>query len=220
MSQRANAARWFALLGASVLIAGCATPAPGESPTATPEMSGSPTANATETATSSPTAAPADVAAAFREIADASCDRANAEGIVEGASDGSQKSILIPKSMAYHDFSAVYYSADEGATLIWSTENFAACIDSINFSLADEGGTNYKLEVTFDPADETFTTSVDQGRNQKPFLSTYTVENGVFVAQHIDADWGQMDVNFVYGMPSDEDIAILHEAVDAFLAEN
>ena len=139
---------------------------------------------------------------------------------MEGATDGSQKSILIPKSMAYQDFSAVYYSADEGATLIWSTENFAACIDSINFALADEGSTTYKIDVTFDSAGGTFTTSVNQGRNQKPYLSTYTVENGVFVAQHIDADWGQMDVGFVYGMPSEEDIAILHDAVDAFLAEN
>jgi hypothetical protein len=220
MSQRATGSRWVAALGAGLLLAGCATSAPSDSPSATPETTGSPTATAPDTATASPTAAPADVAAAFRKIADASCDRANAEGIVELAADGSQKSILIPKSMAYQDFNAAFYSEDEGASLIWSTENFGACIDSINFSLADEGGTTYKLDVTFNSADGTFTTSVDQGRNQKPFLSTYTVENGVLVSRHIDADWGQMDVDFVYGMPSDEDIAILHDAVDAFLAEN
>jgi len=220
MPQRVTGARWVAALGAGLLLAGCATSAPSDSPSATPETTGSPTATAPDTATASPTAAPADVAAAFRKIADASCDRANAEGIVELATDGSQKSILIPKSMAYQDFNAAFYSDDEGASLIWSTENFGACIDSINFSLADEGGTTYKLDVTFNSADGTFTTSVDQGRNQKPFLSTYTVENGVLVSRHIDADWGQMDVDFVYGMPSDEDIAILHDAVDAFLAEN
>ena len=220
MSQRATGSRWVAALGAGLLITGCATSAPSDSPSATPETTGSPTATAPDTATASPTPTPVDVVAAFREIADASCDRANAEGIVERTADGSQKSILIPKSTAYQDFNAAFYSKDEGASLIWSTENFGACIDSINFSLADEGGTTYKLDVTFNSADGTFTTSVDQGRNQKPFLSTYTVGNGVLVSRHIDADWGQMDVDFVYGMPSDEDIAILHDAVDAFLAKN
>jgi len=96
MSQRATGSRWFAALGAGLLIAGCATSAPSDSPSATPETTGSPAATAPDTATPSPAAAPADVAAAFREIADASCDRANAEGIVERAADGSQKSILIP----------------------------------------------------------------------------------------------------------------------------
>jgi hypothetical protein len=46
------------------------------------------------------------------------------------------------------------------------------------------------------------------------------MNDGVFVSQDIDADWGETTVEITYGMPPEDDIALLRSAVDAFLAEN
>jgi hypothetical protein len=196
----------------SLLLAGCAS----SSPTGTPSDSQAPTPSPTSTIIPEPV----DITAAFREIAYASCDKANAEGVVESGWDGTQKAILVPDSEAYQDFSAVFVDENGVPALIWETDSFAACNASNVYSLAEEAGQEAEINLTFNEADGTFQTTLDQGPDQDPFVATYMVSSGLIVQQRIDADWGEATIEITYGMPSDDDIAFLRTAVDAFLAEN
>jgi hypothetical protein len=204
-------ARALCSLVAGVVLTGCSAGGQAAIPTATPQSTSSPT--------SSDVPEPADVTAAFRDFAHASCDKANAEGVVESAWDGTQKSILIPKSMAYKDFNAVFVDDTGIPALIWETDTFASCRESNGFALAEEAGGVYETDVTFNSVDGTFETVLDQGEGQTVTFR-FTVNDGVFVSQDIDADWGETTVEITYGMPPEDDIALLRAAVDAFLAEN
>ncbi len=199
-------------LAHALLLAGCAS----SSPMGTPSISSAPSASPAPTSTE----VPADVRAAFRDIAHASCDKANSEGVVETSENGTQKAILIPKSAAYKDFSAVFVDDTGTPTLIWETDSFAACFASNGFALAEEAGQEFEIELTFNEADGTFHTSLDQGSDLAPFVSTYSVSNGLIVRESISADWGETTIDVTYGMPSDDDISFLRLAVDEFLAEN
>jgi hypothetical protein len=199
----------------ALLLAGCAISSPTGIPSVSPEPSPSPT--------STVIAEPVDATEAFREIAYASCDKANAEGVVESGWDGdlTQKAILVPDSEAYEDYSAVFVGENGVLALIWETDSFASCNASNAYSLAEEAGQEAAFDLTFNEADGTYQTTLDQGPDQEaPFVATYTVSNGLIVKQHIDADWGETTIEITYGMPSEDDIAFLRTAVDAFLAEN
>ena len=215
MSRAALVTRCAVSLVVALALTGCATDVPTPTSSATPPPTSSP----------QPTSivAPADVTAAFREIAYASCDKANAEGVVESGWDGdlTQKAILVPDSEAYKDYSAVFVAENGVLALIWETDSFASCNASNAYSLAEEAGQEAAIDLTFNEADGTYQTTLDQGPDQEaPFVATYTVSNGLIVQQHIDADWGETTIEITYGMPSEENIAYLRTAVDAFLAEN
>jgi len=199
----------------ALVLAGCASSSPTGMPSVSPEPSPSPT--------STIIAEPVDVTEAFREIAYASCDKANAEGVVESGWDGdlTQKAILVPDSEAYKDYSAVFVGENGVLALIWETDSFASCNASNTYLLAEEAGQEAEIDLTFNDVDGTYQTTLDQGPDQEaPFVATYTVSNGLIVQQHIDADWGETTIEITYGMPSDEDLSYLRTAVDAFLAEN
>jgi hypothetical protein len=196
---------------AGLILAGCAAVDQEAIPTATPQPTSSPT--------SSGIAEPADVTAAFRVFAHASCDKANAEGVVESSWGGTQKAILIPKSMAYKDFNAVFVDENGVPALIWETDSFASCKASNGFAMAEESGSAYETDLRFNLDDGTFESVLDQGEGQTVTFR-YTVVDGLFVSQDIDADWGQTTVEITYGIPSEDDIEFLRSAVDAFLAEN
>ena len=197
----------------ALLLAGCASSSPTGTPSESPEPSTSPT--------STIIAEPVDITEAFREIAHASCDKAKAEGVVESGWDGTQKAILVPDSEAYQDYSAVFVGENGVPALILETDSFASCNASNTYSLAEEAGQEAEIDLTFNEADGTYQTTLDQGPDQDvPFVATYIVSNGLIVQQHIDADWGETTIEITYGMPSEDDIAFLRTAVDAFLAEN
>jgi hypothetical protein len=204
---------WRAVVAgvAGLILAGCAAVDQEAIPTATPQPTSSPT--------SSGIAEPADVTAAFRVFAHASCDKAAAEGVVESSWDGTQKAILVPKSMAYQDYSAVFVDENGVPALIFSAENFASCGASSGFLQAEEAGDTYDIDLSFNLEDGTFESVLDQGEGQSVTFR-YTVADGVFVSQDIDADWGETTVEITYGIPSEDDIEFLRSAVDAFLAEN
>ena len=215
MSLRFGVAVATAVFLPTLLFAGCTSSSPTESPSESPQPSASPT--------STVVAEPVDVTEAFREIADASCDKANAEGVVESGWDGdlTQKAILVPDSEAYQDYSAVFVGENGVLALIWESDSFASCNASNAYSLAEEAGQEVDFGLTFNEADGTYQTTLDQGPDQEaPFVATYVVSNGLIVQQHIDADWGETTIEITYGMPSDDDISMLQSAVDAFLAEN
>jgi len=210
---------WRAVVAgvAGLILAGCAAVDQEAIPTATPQPTSSPSSPTTP-ATPAITA-PEDVTAAFREIAHASCDKAAAEGVVESSWDGTQKAILVPKSMAYQDYSAVFVDENGAPALIFSAENFASCGASSGFLQAEEAGDTYDIDLSFNLEDGTFESVLDQGEGQSVTFR-YTVVDGLFVSQDIDADWGQTTVEITYGIPSEDDIEFLRSAVDAFLAEN
>ncbi len=105
-------------------------------------------------------------------------------------------------------------------TIIAEPVDATVAFREIAHASCDKAGQEVDLGLTFNEADGTYQTTLDQGPDQDPFVATYSVSNGLIVQQHIDADWGETTVEVTYGMPSEEDIAFLQTAVDAFLAEN
>lgn len=200
----------FAAAALLVAIAGCTTNSPTVPKPSAPASSPTPS--------ESEIAEPTDVNAAFREIADASCAKANAEGVVETTADGAASNILVPKKFAYKDFNAVAVSEDDGFSLIWSTEDFVTCNASVGFAMVEDSGGEYLLEVTFDAADGSYSTVYDTGQD---FVieNRYLVSDGVFVGAFLGPANNALEMSITYGMPTDEQIAVLEAAVDAFLAE-
>lgn len=215
MTRKVVVAAVTAVFLPTVLLAGCTSSSPMGAPSESTEPSASPTSTVVVESV--------DIAETFREIAHASCDKANAEGVVESGWDGdlTQKAILVPDSEAYQDYSAVFVGENGVLALIWESDSFASCNASNAYSLAEEAGQEVDFGLTFNEADGTYQTTLDQGPDQEaPFVATYVVSNGLIVQQHIDADWGETTIEITYGMPSEENIAFLRTAVDAFLAEN
>lgn len=200
----------FAAAALLVAIAGCTTNSPTDPKSSAPAAS--------PTSSESAIAEPTDVNAAFREIADASCAKANAEGVVETTADGAASNILVPKKFAYKDFNAVAVSDDDGFSLIWSTEDFVTCNASVGFAMADDSGGEYLLVVTFDETDGSYSTVYDPGQD---FVieNRYLVSDGVIVGAFLGPANNALEMSITYGMPTDEQIAVLEAAVDAFLAE-
>lgn len=200
-------------LGVGTLLAtGCAS---APSPTTPPTSPTQPTATTSPTATAFPI--PDDIQASFREIADASCATASAGGVTEISTDGSGRLILVPKKVAYQDFSAVSVGTSGVGELIWSTEVFYACNASIGFSYSDESNSDYGL-IEFDETDGSFRVTI--GGVGGAFIAEYTVSDGL-IRTGSSSNGGETTVLTIeYGMPSAADIQILRDAVDGFLAEN
>ena len=194
-------------VGAVLLLGGCTTAEPQATvpPTTTPTSSESPDAAV-------------DLDKEFRTIVDSSCDRAYEIGVTESVVGSDTRLVLVPVANAYNDFTAAVVNNDAGLTPIWSTEEFAVCIDSINFSMSEEGGSEYAIAVSGDFA-------------AGQLRSEYTVEDyGVFVTDYVIVDGLITEVTTTtpestsaktvrYGMPSDADVRHFQEAIDAFLAD-
>lgn len=182
---------------------------------ASPPGTASPTA---ETESSATPEIEVDLDAAFRTIVDASCARAYEVGVTESVVGSDTRLVLVPVANAYNDFTAAVVNNDGGISPIWSTEEFAVCIDSINFSMSEDGGSAYAIAVSGDLA---------MGR----LRSEYTVEEyGIFVTDYVVVDGlitsvtsqtpdqtSQKEIR--YGMPSEADVLHFREAIDSFLAD-
>ena len=201
----------FAAAALLVALAGCAATGPTDPAPSAPATSPTPSESAI--------AEPIDVNAAFREIADASCEKANAEGVVETTADGAASNILVPKKFAYKDFNAVAVSEDDGFSLIWSTEDFVTCNASVGFAMAEDSGGEYLLEVTFDETDGSYATVYDTGQD---FVieNRYLVSDGVFIGAFLGPANTAVEMSITYGMPTAEQVAVPETAVDAFLAKD
>lgn len=166
----------------------------------------------TETAT----VTPIDADAAFRTVADASCARATAEGVVERSSDGVM--FLVPDGQAYEDYSAAFDTESDGSGVIWSTEVFFACAPSIGYQMSEEGSAEYPLEVSFDAATGSYRTILDvddYGRLE----NEYSLAAGVFATVEWLTPEDSGSTSITYGPPSSELVEILHREVDIFLAD-
>jgi hypothetical protein len=199
----------FVAIAAAVTLGGCATSPEASLLPTEPAVTASPTAPAV--------AVPDDVEGSFRRIADASCEKANAEGVTESAVDGSGRLILVPKGQGYEDFSAASISDSGVGELIWSTEVFYACNASIGFSFSDESGSDYGT-IEFNETDGSYTVTVGEAGSE--FVATYTVQDGLIRTGSSTRDGEALVLDVEYGMPSETDIQILRDTVDAFLAED
>jgi FPC/CPF motif-containing protein YcgG len=173
-----------------------------------------PKASATYTAFS-----PAEAKAQFETIANASCDKAMAEGVVEQsiASDGFTL-VMVPKEEGYKDFSAAYFEPADNYELIWEADALSACSASISFSLAAEAGVESEIKVTFDGRDSTFETFEDLGEFGTSRLR-YNVDNGLLSRIEV-LDATSIDARMIrYGNLQDADWNILRTAVDRYLED-
>jgi hypothetical protein len=182
----------------------------------------SPAATPIETPVASPsvkTLTPAEAKAEFGAIANASCDKAMTEGVVEQSTalDGFTL-VMVPKDQAYKDFSAAYFEPADNYELIWEADALSACSASISFSLAAEAGVESEIEVTFDGRDSTFETFEDLGEFGTSRLR-YNVDNGLLSRIEV-LDETSIDARMIrYGNLQDADWNILRTAVDRYLED-
>ncbi len=195
------------MLSLAVGVAGCA---PLEISTTLP-----PSSSVTPAPTKS--TVPVDPVAAFRSIADASCEQASTQGVVEMTADGAAGLIMIPKDDAYKDFNAVSFATEGGSDIVWTTEDFASCNASVGFAMAEESGGTYDLAVTVDTTTGMYRTEFS---GDSAIVTTYVITDGLISQAVLGSDDSAVTMNVTYGMPSDANVAILHDTVDAFLAAN
>lgn len=155
--------------------------------------------------------------AEFAEVAKASCDKAMAEGVVEKstATDGFTL-VMVPKDQGYQDFSAAFLAAPDDYQLIYEVDAFSSCAAAMEFSLAEEGGGAFDIEVEYDPNDSSFVTTQDIGQNKINKLE-YQTKDGLFVGINTLGE-GKADPRTISYGYSEEDMQILVTAVDRFLA--
>lgn len=190
-------------LSAMMVTAGCVSSSPD--PTASP--SASPTSSVAAMT-------PSQAKAAYKEIAKASCNAAQSLGVVEAGD--TWRTVSVNKDDNYKDFSAAYFEEPDNYTLIWELDSLHSCADWYSFSMAEEAGQETSIEVTFDPADSTFTTFEDFGdlgtSNYK-----YAVRDGkLFTATNLDPEH-ENTVTIQYGNITENDRNILVTAVDRYL---
>lgn len=188
----------------SLALAGCSSPNP--QPTATP----SPT-QTFEAKT------PAEAKAAYKDIAKASCNKAQAEGVVESGADYTL--VSVNKDDNYLDFSAAYFQKPDTYELIWELTSLTSCADWYEFSMADEAGTEAAIDVLFNTADGSYTTREDMG-DLGMFSHKYTVVDGLITeALNLDPK-NPVTTKVRYGNITEEDRNILITAVKRFQANN
>lgn len=158
---------------------------------------------------------PAEAKTAYRAIAKASCDKAQAEGEVE--TDGTYSAIMVPRAMAYQDFSAAYFQKPSKYELIYESNAFNACSDWFTFSTAADAKQPDGITVTFDPATGSYDTRQDLGQFGI-FKTRMTVKDGLIVSALNLANKKSKVVTVQYGNLTNDQLAILKKAVDDFQA--
>jgi hypothetical protein len=160
-----------------------------------------------------------DLVDEFRMIADASCEMAREIGVTERAEGTTLRLVFVPEAYSYNDFFAAVVSDSGGQEPIWTTEDFMSCVDSINFILAEEGGSEYEISVSGNLADGLIR-SVYEVEDYGQIVSDYVVRNGVFVEAVVASPESTSKIYIEYGTPSDDDIASFREAIDMWIAGN
>ncbi len=199
-------------VSACFLVTGCA-PEPANVvavPTQTPSQT--PTAEAT-----TPSESNVDLDKEFRKIVDASCDKASDVGVTETLVGQDRRLVWVPESEAYNDFTAAAVNDTEGIAPIWSSEVFAVCIDAINFSMLEEGGSTYAITVSGDLAAGTLHSEYTL-ENYGTFITDYVIVDGLIIGVTSETPASTTVKTIRYGMPSMRDIEHFREAIDEFLA--
>jgi hypothetical protein len=123
----------------------------------------------------------------FIDLAHRSCGKALDTGVTENVNDGAMINVMVPKSAAVSDYSAVTISKDAGVDnpqLIFETDIFETCYYANKFSMAADGGvavTDLGVTVTQQGDSWTVVEAVveDDGKTPTSFTTKYTSINGV-----------------------------------------
>jgi hypothetical protein len=190
------------VVAALSLTAGCATP--GE-----PTISASPSATPEPTFT---TMTPAQAKAAYKKIAEASCDAAQEFGVVEVSGDTTV--VMTPKIKGYKDYNAAYFTSPDTYEIIWELTGLYSCADWYTFSMSDEAGVEAAIDVTFDETTGKFSTT--QTFDQETYTYVSTITNGKISSVYSPAT--KNDTSLRYGNQTEDDQKILVTAVDRYLA--
>jgi hypothetical protein len=155
--------------------------------------------------------------AEFAAVSKASCDKAMAEGVVEkSTSTEGFTLVLVPQDQGYQDFSAAFLAEPDDYQLIYETDAFSACYASMQFSLAEESGSAFEIEVEYDPSDGSFVTTQDLGEFGMSRLE-YQTKDGLFTGVKTLGELNADPRSITYGY-SEQDLQILITAVDEYLA--
>lgn len=201
----------------SLLLAGCATGPEGNA-------NGSPSPS--NTVTREPAAvvvSGVDAVDGYFALAVDSCNAALESGVVETNAVTGDKLIMIPKTDAYKDYSAVWVAADGTSEIIFEIDAFSTCGDALTFWMLEEYGeqpSGYEAELS--TVEDSTTARVTRDMDGQKYTTMYTAKAGRFVTADVP-QWDAPDTaqqwNLVYGVPA-SDLALLKNAVDAFLKKN
>lgn len=159
----------------------------------------------------------------YFELATDSCNAAMESGVVETNVATGDKLIMIPKTSAYKDYSAVWVAADGTSDAIFEIDAFSTCGDALTFWMSEEYGerpSGYEAELST-VGDETtarVTRTIEGGK----YVTLYTVKDGKFVSADVPPlriPEARRVWNLTYEV-SAADRALLESAVDTFLQKN
>jgi hypothetical protein len=156
-----------------------------------------------------------DHTAEFFKIAEASCAKAQAVGVVEKSiSKTGFTLVMVPKAQGYKDFSAAYFEPADKYELIYETDAFSACSASMSYEMSKEADKSTSMKVTY--ADGSYETTEDLGEYGISNIR-YTVAEGLLAASET-LDVAKADKRTItYGHLTKDDWAILTTAVDRYL---
>ena len=161
---------------------------------------------------------PVDLVEKLVSVANASCELALAEGVVEASSDPAGFTlVMVPKSMGIDGYSAAYFLPPETYELIWETDVFYACELANSFSLASDAGTELEIDVSLDAATGEFLVTQDFGE-WGVSATKYEVTDGLLrAATNLNSEGETYRIE--YGFPNDIELQILVQAVELFMQE-
>ena len=174
-------------------------------------MSGTPTQSSTPTPTFD-AMTPKQAKAAYKKIAEASCDAAQEFGVVEESA--AAKVVMTPKIKGYQDYNAAYFTSPDTYEIIWELTGLYSCADWYTFSMSDEAGVEAEIDVTFD--EKTGKYSTTQTFDEETYTYVSTIANGKISSVYSSTT--KNDTTLRYGNQTEADQKILVTAVDRYLA--
>lgn len=152
--------------------------------------------------------------AQFIDAANASCDKALAEGVVE--TTGDMTAVMIPKDSAIDGYSAAYLEAPDIYSLIWEADFFASCATSMYLSLLEEAGQKPGMKVR---SIDGGVRVIDEGWDGQDTTFEYKIEAGLLVEVENVGIPDSDVVKIAYGNITESEVAIIEKAIQAFEAE-
>jgi hypothetical protein len=182
------------------LLSGCATAKPTPTPTHTKTQ--------------------AQIETEFLKIADDSCNKAQAEDIIERmTNDAPARVIVLARAHAYKNYSAIYVDNKGVAQVVYELE-LTVCGPSYLISMQKEAhhdnSGDYEHHIKLNP-EGTYSWNEHVSGEAAGVLSTttFTVKDGLITASK--ADNAMFDRTFQYGPITGDDLQVLKDAVDAEL---
>ena len=171
----------------------------------------------TPTASAAPSKSQEQVDSEYLAAATASCDKAQAVGVVE---EGPGFTLVsVPKDQAYEGYSAAYLEEPDNHELIWELDALTVCADSMSIQMSEEAGEPWPLKVSYNAKTGAYDVFEDFGQYGTSNLA-YVVKDGLIIEVNDLGDSDAGDRKIAYGNLTDAHWKILRSAADEFLASN